>query len=89
MAPAKQNLHVIGGLPCPMGTPVLRRFLVADSEHLRSRAAQLLVVAMKAYEGGEVGLADVLIAHAMQYLDEVNALGRRRRRDLGSRGCPE
>ena len=58
-----------------MSTALLRWFLVADSEHLRSRAAQLLVVAMKAYESGEVGLADVLITHAMEYLDEARTHG--------------
>jgi hypothetical protein len=59
------------------------------SEHLRSQAARLLALAMKAYENGEVGLADALITHAMQYLDEADTLDRRRGLDVGSRNRPE
>jgi hypothetical protein len=60
--------------------------IMADSEHLRSRAAQLLAMAMKAYENGHIGSANVLIARAMQQLDEADTLDRRRGLDVGSGG---
>lgn len=62
--------------------------IMADSEHLRSQAARLLATGMKAYENGHIGLADALIARAMEYLEEADALDRRRGLDVGS-GKPE
>jgi hypothetical protein len=62
---------------------------MADSDHLRAQAARLLALAMKAYESGEVGLANVLIAGAMQYLDGPDTLDHRRGLDVGSLDRPE
>ena len=63
--------------------------VMPERKHLRSQAARLLAAAMKAYENGQVGSADVLISRAMQYLDAANTLDRRRGLDVGSRDRPE
>jgi len=60
---------------------------MADSEHLRSQAARLLAMAMKAYENGQIEWADALILRAMQYLDEADTLDRRRGLDVASGSC--
>ncbi|HEY7296985.1 MAG TPA: hypothetical protein VH684_03530 [Xanthobacteraceae bacterium] len=60
---------------------------MTDPGHLRSQAARLLATAMKAYENGHIGWADVLIVRAMQYLDEADALDRRRGLDVAPRKC--
>jgi hypothetical protein len=39
---------------------------------------------MKAYENGHVCLADALTTRAMEYLDQADALDRRRGLDVGS-----
>jgi hypothetical protein len=57
---------------------------MAGAEDLRSQAARLRAAAMKAYENGEVDSADILIARAMQCLDEADSLDRRRRVGLGA-----
>jgi hypothetical protein len=63
---------------------------MADSEHLRSQAARLLAMAMKAYENGQIEwAADALILRAMQYLDEADTLDRRRGLDVASGSCGE
>ena len=58
--------------------------IMVDSEHLRSQAARLLAMGMKAYENGHIGMADALITRAMQYLEQADALDRRRGLDVGS-----
>jgi hypothetical protein len=39
---------------------------------------------MKAYEKGHIGMADALITRAMEYLEQADALDRRRGLDVGS-----
>ena len=58
--------------------------IMADSEHLRSQAARLLAMGMKAYENGHIGMADALITRAMEYLEQADCLDRRRGLDVGS-----
>jgi hypothetical protein len=69
----------------PVGGGSFLLLIMAGSEQLRSQAARLLATATKAYENGNIGLADALITRAMEYLDQADALDRRRGLDVGSR----
>jgi hypothetical protein len=68
----------------PLWAALFLLLIMADSEHLRSQAARLLAMGMKAYENGHIGLADALITRAMEYLEQADALDRRRGLDVGS-----
>ena len=48
---------------------------MASAEHSRSRATQLLAMAIKAHENGDHDFAEVLTARAMQYMDDAAAAG--------------
>ena len=48
---------------------------MADAERLRSHAARLLAMALKAHENGDHDFAEVLVARAMQYIDDAAAAG--------------
>ena len=66
---------------------VFRRLVMPDLEHLRSHVARLRAEAMKAYENGNIDLADGLITCAMQYLEEADTLDRRRGLDVPPRAA--
>jgi hypothetical protein len=46
---------------------------MADTERLRSSAARLLAMAIKAQENGDQGFAEVLTVRALQHLDDAAA----------------
>jgi len=45
-----------------------------DSERLREIAAQLLALALRARENGDVAFSEDVVAKALQYEDRANAL---------------
>jgi hypothetical protein len=46
---------------------------MAGAEHLRSHAAHLLAMALKAHENGDHDFAELLTARAMHYIDDAAA----------------
>ena len=46
---------------------------MADAERLRSHAARLLAMALKAHENGDHDFAELLTARAMHYIDDAAA----------------
>jgi len=48
---------------------------MASAAHLRSHAAHLLAMALKAHENGDHDFAELLTARAMHYIEDAAAAG--------------